>query len=305
MFFFRIVAAVFLVLTSTAQASPLKVLKVTEGVFAIVGETTQRSKTNFGNNATFGAIITKEGVVLVDPGGSAKGAAMIETALRSVTQKPVVAVINTGGQDHRWLGNGYFKAKGARIIASAEAVVDQQERANDQLTGLDFLIGKEGLAGTEPVYAEETFEEGLDLSIGGVEIQIRHPGTAHTPGDSFVWLPESGVVFSGDIVYLERMIGIFSFSDSASWVKAFKAVAALKPKVVVPGHGAPASLAAARAQTLDYLTDLRAKVRAVIEQGGAIEDGIAVDQSAFSFLANFSTLSRRNAQQVFMELEFE
>ena len=100
---------------SVAQSAPLTISEVAEGVFAIVGETTQRSKTNLGNNATFGAIATKEGVVLVDPGGSAKGAAMIEAALRSVTKKPVITVINTGGQDHRWLGNGYFKAKGREL----------------------------------------------------------------------------------------------------------------------------------------------------------------------------------------------
>ena len=176
---------------------------------------------------------------------------------------------------------------------------------NNQMTGLEFFIGKEGLEGTEAVFADETFEEALDLNIGGVEIQIRHPGTAHTPGDSFVWLPKSRVVFSGDIVYLERMLGIFAFSNSGSWVEAFKAVAALEPKIVVPGHGAPASLNEAQAQTFDYLVALRTKVRAVLEGGGAIEDGIAVDQSAFAHLANYSTLARRNAQQVYMELEFE
>jgi len=302
---FRLALLVFVLWSLPLQAAPLKVMEVAKGVYAIIGETGQRSKENLGNNATFGAVVTSDGVVLIDPGGSAKGAARVEEAIATVTDQPVVAVINTGGQDHRWLGNGYFKAKGARIIASADAVADQKERTNDQLTGLGFLVGEEGLAGTKPVYAEETFENALELSIGGVDIEIRHPGPAHTPGDSFVWLPGTRVVFSGDIIYLDRMLGVMSYSDSRSWIASFKALAALEPQTVVPGHGAPAPLAKARAETLDYLVSLRTKVGAVIEQGGMIEEGIAVDQSLFAHLANFEILARRNAQQVFMEMEFD
>jgi len=302
---FRLFLLVFVLWSLPLQAAPLKVMEVAKGVYAIIGETGQRSKENLGNNATFGVVVTSGGVVLIDPGGSAKGAARVEEAIATITDRPVVVVINTGGQDHRWLGNGYFKAKGARIIASEEAVADQKQRTNDQLTGLGFLIGEEGLSGTTPVYAEETFIDALDLSIGGVAMQIRHSGPAHTPGDSFVWLPDSRVVFSGDIVYLDRMLGVMSYSNSASWVESFKALAALEPQTVVPGHGVPAPLAKARAQTLDYLVSLRTKVGAVIERGGLIEEGIAVDQSQFSHLANFGTLARRNAQQVFMEMEFD
>ena len=51
-------------------------------------------------------------------------------------------VINSGGQDHRWLGNGYWKSKGAQIIASQEAVDDHKDRGSFFMTMLDNLIGK-------------------------------------------------------------------------------------------------------------------------------------------------------------------
>ena len=290
---------------AAAEPLALKVTEVAPKVYAIVGDLGQRSPTNLGNNATFGAIVTKAGVVLVDPGGSRKGAAMLERALRTVTDKPVTHVINTGGQDHRWMGNAYFKAKGATIIASTAAVEDQQERTNDQLTGLEFLIGKDGLAGTDTVHADQTFDETLELTVGGREIHLHHTGAAHTPGDAFVWLPKDRVVFTGDIVYLERLLGVISVSDSQSWIEAFQAMAALKPQVVVPGHGDPAPLAKARAETLDYLLNLRKRVGQVLEAGGEIKQAVEVDQSAFKHLANFDQLARRNAQQVFIHMEFE
>ncbi len=309
---YRFILAVlfFLVpVTANAQDVPLRISHVGggegEGVYALIGELDQRSPTNFGNNATFGAIVTADGVVLIDPGGSAKGAAMLETAVQTVTDKPIIAVINTGGQDHRWLGNDYFKNKGARIIASAAAVADQQERVGDQLTGLEFFMGAEGLSGTKPVHAHETFEDALDLEIGGVQIQLRHPGGAHTPGDAFVWLPETRIVFSGDIVYMDRMLAVNDYSDSAAWIQAFQAMAAFDPKIVVPGHGDPAPLDKARAQTLDYLKNLRHKIGQVIDNGGVIEQATAVDQSSFAELYNFSQLAKRNAQQVFIHMEFE
>ena len=58
-------------------ASELRVLPVTATTFAIVGELAQRSADNLANNATFGVIDTDAGLVLVDPGGSRKGAAAL------------------------------------------------------------------------------------------------------------------------------------------------------------------------------------------------------------------------------------
>ena len=303
--FIFVAVAILLPVLANAQDVPLRISQVGEGVYAIVGETGQRSPTNFGNNATFGAIVTSDGVVMVDPGGSAKGAAMLEKIIQTVTDKPIIAVINTGGQDHRWLGNDYFKARGARIIASVDAVADQKERVNDQLNGLKFFIGADGLLGTEPIHAEETFEDALDLEIGGVRIQIRHSGGAHTPGDAFVWLPEMNIMFSGDIAYVDRILSVGDYSDSAAWIDAFNSMAALSPKIVVPGHGDPALLNKARAQTLNYLKNLRDKIGQVINKDGAIEDAISIDQSAFAGLNNFSQLAKRNAQQVFIHMEFE
>jgi hypothetical protein len=46
---------------------------VTDNVYALVGELSQRSKTNLGNNSTHGVIITSKGVVLIDSGASYLG----------------------------------------------------------------------------------------------------------------------------------------------------------------------------------------------------------------------------------------
>ena len=296
-----------LILSGAMQAAraELELQPVTDNVYAIVGDLGNRSPQNLGNNATFGLVLTAAGAVLIDPGGSYRGAQEIDALIDRVTSAPVVAVINTGGQDHRWLGNGYFRQRGARIIASAKAVADQRARARDQLIGLDSLIGKAGLDGTEPVYADEQFETELDLDFGGTRFELRHAGQAHTPGDIFVWLPRQRVVFSGDIVYVERMLGIGAQSSSRSWIRVFEAMAAYAPEHIVPGHGGITDLARATQDTLGYLQFLRAAVAEFMDEGGDMSEIGSIDQSAYHYLLNHETLAGRNAQQVFTELEWE
>lgn len=291
-------------LVSTANAQGLDIQTVTDGVYALVGPKSQRDAENLANNATFGVVVTPEGVVLVDPGGSWKGAEAVHDAIRQITDQKVVYVINTGGQDHRWLGNGYWQAQGATVIASADAVADHKDRGSLQLTALTNFLGDK-LDGTEPAYADITFENEHLLQLGGLRLEITHTGQAHTPGDAFVWLPALGTVFAGDIVYVERILGVGPQSNAKTWIEAFEAMASLNPTHVVPGHGRATTLKHARADTLDYLMNLRAEIGALIEDGGDIMAAPSIDQSAFEYLEQFESLAGRNAQQVFEQMEWE
>lgn len=304
----KTLATVLALLVAAASPTPalsLETVPVAPDIFALVGPMTQRSAANLGNNATFGAVVTADGVVLIDSGGSAKGAAEIEAAVAALTDKPITLVINTGGQDHRWFGNAYFKSKGAEIVAASAAVADQKARSDLQWQVMTALTGKETLDGTELVYAETTFDETLTIERGGVTFELIFAGQAHTPGDAFVWLPEDRIAFTGDIVFMDRLLGVLDVSNSKSWLGAFAALEEKDPAVVVPGHGRPGTLAKARAETRDYLRHLRAEVGALLDAGGTLIDAKGVDQSAFRHLAVFDQISRRNAQAVFTEMEFE
>ncbi len=293
-----------LVVPAFASAQVLDVQSVTDDVWAIVGEKAQRSPANLANNATFGLVATADGAVLIDPGGSWQGAAALHDAIKSVTDQPVTHVINTGGQDHRWLGNGYWQAQGATVIASQAAVDDQQARASMQLSMLSQLIG-DALAQTEPSFADVIFAESYAFDAGGIRFEIVHPGPAHTPGDSFVWVPAYDTVFTGDIVYVERILGVGDQSSITDWPASYLAIEATDATHVVPGHGAPTTLARARADTYDYLMNLRTEIGALIDAGGDIMAAPQVDQSAFARLEQFEALAGRNAQTAFQQMEWE
>ena len=298
------VFALLAFLTMAAQAGALEVQPVADGVWALVGEKEQRSASNLANNATFGVVVTDEGVVLIDPGGSWKGAEQIHTAIRGLTDQPVTVVINTGGQDHRWMGNSYWLAQGAQVIASSAALQDQHARGDMQMMALRQFLG-DALSETVPAHATITFNETYGFDLGGIAFQITHPGAAHTPGDSFVWVPAKDTVFTGDIVYVERILGLGDQSSIITWPAAFEAMQATGAAHVVPGHGHATTMDHARADTYDYLMNLRAAVGALIEAGGDLSQAADVDQSGFATLEQFDSLARKNAEVAFRQMEFE
>ena len=296
-------AATLFFLVSSAHA--FETVKVNERVYALVGELGQRSPENLGHNMTSGFIVGDEAVAVVDPGACYKGAERIEAAVRAVTDKPIRWVINSGAQDHRWLANGWFKARGATVVA-AEAARDYMEATADrQLEGIKKWVG-EGCDGTEPVFPEVTFDDRHVIDLGGERVELRFTGGAHTPGDAFVWLPDSGVLFTGDAVYVQRLLGVFP-NGLKRWIASLELMRdELKPTVVIPGHGHVTDLNEAMRDTYDYLVLLRDRVQARIDDGAfdAVEAAQGLDQSAFSYLENWDQLSFRamNAQRVADEL---
>ena len=296
---------VLCVLSATTLAeSKLTVHKVDTNIYALVGELSQRSPSNLGNNSTHGVIVTEEGVVLVDSGASYLGAKQIHETIQTLTDKPVKIVINSGGQDHRWLGNDYFKKQGAKIISSTAAKTDHQTRADQQLVSLENLIGN-SLKGTEPAFASMTFSDEMTLTFGGVNLELYYIGPAHTPGDILIWLPDQQIMFSGDVVYNNRMLGIGPARNSQSWMKVFEKMASFKPKHIIPGHGDPSGLETATKNTYEYLKFIRAEVGKILENDGDMIEAGKIDQSKYHYLVNHESIAGRNALWVFEQMEFD
>ena len=135
-------------LSVSLSVSAFETVRVTDRVYALVGDLGQRSPENLGHNMTSGFVIADDGVVVIDTGGSYRDAQAIFDAIRKVTDKPIKWAVNTGGQDHRWLGNGYFRARGVPIIASQAAAQDMRNRTAEQVGRARTLL-KEQFQGTE------------------------------------------------------------------------------------------------------------------------------------------------------------
>jgi glyoxylase-like metal-dependent hydrolase (beta-lactamase superfamily II) len=279
---------------------------VAPGVYAYVGDTEGRTYENEALNANIGLVVTPQGAVLIDPGASFQGARQIAEAAKQVTPQPIKWVINTGGQDHRWLGNGYFQAQGAEIIAHANAQADMKARGPAHLKA-NAPVLKDKMAGTEIVLPTRWLQDAdTTLNLGGTTLQVVHRGGGHTPGDSLVWLPQSGVVFTGDVVYVDRILGLHPVSKTKTWVASFEALEALKPKIVVPGHGQVTTLAQAQKDTGDLLKALRAHMGQAVEAGTDLSAAVkSFDARPYRHLKHVDVWLPQLANLTYLEMEQE
>jgi glyoxylase-like metal-dependent hydrolase (beta-lactamase superfamily II) len=302
-----LLASLLAVLSLSAQA--FDTVKVADGVYALVGDLGQRSPENIGHNITSGFIVTTPGVVVIDTGGSLANAQAIHAAIRKVTDKPVIYAVNSGGQDHRWFGNDYFKRQGTKLIASEAAARDMHERgAAQEVATQQFL--KEKFAGTRLVYPDITFQDRYTLPVADERIELIYTGGAHTPGDILVWLPKRSIVFAGDTVFVQRLLGVIPGS-ALRWIKSLETLRdEIKPKIVVPGHGHVTDLKESLHDSYDYLVFLRNATRKRFADGAfdPVEASQGLDQSRFKNLVNYDDLGFRSrnalavAEEIFQTL---
>jgi 2-keto-4-pentenoate hydratase/2-oxohepta-3-ene-1,7-dioic acid hydratase in catechol pathway/glyoxylase-like metal-dependent hydrolase (beta-lactamase superfamily II) len=84
--------------------------------------------------------------------------------------------------------------------------------------------------------ADQTFDDGLAIDVGGRQVRLLNLGPAHTAADSVVHVPDAGVLFAGDLLFIGCTPIVWA-GPIANWVAACDAMIALDAPTVVPGHG--------------------------------------------------------------------
>jgi glyoxylase-like metal-dependent hydrolase (beta-lactamase superfamily II) len=284
-----------------APLPELTVTQVGEHVYSAIGATAAPSVENLGHNNNLSFIVTDEGVVVVNGGDNAYLAAALHAAIRRITAAPVIAVILENGQGHAFLGGAYWADQGVPVYAHVDAVKEIEAHGEAVLQRMRERMGE--LAAGTRVVVPEPLEDFERFVYGDTVIEVRRFGTAHSPGDISVWVPEKRVVIAGDIAFHERLLGIFPDSDVDGWIESFDALAALEPAVVVPGHGGPTDIDTVRYYTQGYLQYLRGEIETILDEGGDLNDAYAIDQSAYSHLDTFDELAQKNVGRLYRQME--
>ena len=86
--------------------------------------------------------------------------------------------------------------------------------------------------------ADITFDREYTLDLGGVRVRFLLVGPTHTRGDTGFFVEGDGVLFAGDVVMNESFLAAGPASSMKAWLAAFDTFSALKPRTVVPAHGA-------------------------------------------------------------------
>jgi glyoxylase-like metal-dependent hydrolase (beta-lactamase superfamily II) len=308
----RLAAAAALVLVATGTAaqdlrSKVVPVKVTERVWYVQGQPGMASAANEGYNSNAGFVVTDEGVVVIDALGSpALGEALL-AAIRKVTPKPVRRVIVTHYHADHFYGLEPFKKAGADIWAhvgareyleNGDADLRRRQRARDLFPWVT--------ENTPLVPADRWLEGDASFTLGGVRFEVQHFGPAHSPEDLVIVLPGEGVVFIGDILFTGR-IPFVGEADSKAWLARIERLIALKPRLMVTGHGEVSrNPSKDLVLTRDYLTYLRQVMGKAVEDFVPFEEAYKrTDWSRFSSLPAFEAANRVNAYGTYLLMERE
>lgn len=289
-----------------ARALAMTPQPVAEGVWFVQGEAALGSSANRNFISNAGFVVTSDGVVVIDALGSPALAEELLAAIRRITPLPVRHVIVTHYHADHIYGLQVFKAAGASVVAHALG----RDYLSSDTARLRLDASRQELF---PWIDEKTrliaADRWLDaaetrLTVGGVDFVIRHAGPAHTAEDLAVWLPQRGVLFSGDLVFRGR-IPFVGQADSRQWIVSLEKLIADAPRTVVPGHG-PAStepLADLRL-TRDYLVHLRQAMAEAARNLEPFDEAYArTDWSRFESLPLFRAANRINAYNTYLLLE--
>jgi len=193
--------------------------------------------TSYGANCL--AAAGARGTLLVDPLIAPAHARLVSEALARRAFPEVTHVVLTHHHTDHALGASWFAALGAQVVAQrrcAEAMAAfhpalvAQRRADPALAAL--------FADAEPRAPSVVFDEGWQVDLGDLPVEVRRAGPAHTPGDAVVLLPSEGVVACGDLVSAGYHFN-YEDADPATLPAALAALAALPAERFVPGHGPP------------------------------------------------------------------
>ena len=144
----------------------------------------------------------------------------------------------------------------ARAIATPATVKEMHASLTPPLNQI-FQSCFPGQLATKLIAAEPY--EGETVTLEGHELRIIQQGRTDGPHTTSLYVPSTGLVVSGDVVYNQchMYVGDTTPESRQNWIAALDRLAALDPKIVVAGHKKPSApdLPSTIQETKRYLED--------------------------------------------------
>ena len=287
-----------------AHAHGLIPQQVAPDVYAFIGKQQALAQSNRGDISNSGFIVGTTGVIVIDPGPNYAHAELMLSAIRKVTSKPVMLVIDTHPHPENVLGNNAFARRGVTILAHSQTLQAMRMHCEKCYENMLKVLGEKNMAGTEIALPNMTVDESSDMTVAGRELSLLYYGWGHTEGDLAVLDRKSGVLFSGGLISLDNM-PVLQQAKIKNWINALKQLQQQPIKKLVPGNG-PVSKPERLQQTLDYLQSLLDLVERQYNAGMSVLDLLKrAELPAYKKWALYSEQHPLNVQHVYSELETE
>jgi quinoprotein relay system zinc metallohydrolase 2 len=291
---------------AAAATELLPVREIAPGVFVHQGRYELFTPRNEGDVSNTGFIIGRDGVAVIDTGGSPRIGKALLAAIRARTQLPIKYVINTHMHPDHVFGNVAFEAEKPTFVGHHKLPRALAQRAERYLAINKELLGDEAFAGERIIAPTLLVDDKRELDLGDRTLVLEAQKTAHTDNDLTVFDTKTGTLFLGDLLFVEHVPALDG--SIRGWLALLDQ---LKQRTgidqVVPGHGPPSlPWPAAMAAEQRYLDRVAQDVRALIKQGKTIEEAMrTAGLSEKDAWLLFPEYHARNVSAAFAELEWE
>ena len=202
--------------------------------------------------ANVAVLRTGEGLVLVDTGSFVTRRRMFEAVRQIAPERIHTAVYTHGHVDHAFGLPPFLEEATARgwsrprIVGHANVAprFDRYRRTrgyNACINARQFSVARGVVWPEEYDYPDTTYAESLSLRAGDISLELHH-ARGETDDHTWAWWPERRVVFTGDqFIWVSPNAGnpqkVQRYPEE--WAASLRAMAALGPELLVPGHGVP------------------------------------------------------------------
>lgn len=250
----------------------------------------------FMNNP--GAILTTNGVIIVDPGSSTEIGKQFLEKIREVSDKPVIAVFNTHVHGDHWLGNHGIREIYPDVpIYAHKRMIERVVEGDGEVWIERFMDMTDGaVADTRVIGPNTGLNGGEELSLDGMTLKIHHTGLAHTDHDLMIEVGEDKVLFFGDIVASRRVPNSDVPQDAnfKGTITAIKTMLNRPIDIYIPGHGFSGGREVPES-SLRFLETLHASVTRYYNQGlesFEMKGKVRKDLNAYKDWNNFVEIDR-------------
>lgn len=283
---------------------PFMITAVANGDYAHFGQVALTTPQNAGDIANIGIIVGRDAVAVVDTGGSVEVGRNVLAAVATITGKPIRYVINTHEHPDHIFGNAAFA--GVTFVGHHNLPAEMAKRADYYLHAFRDFLSPEAMSQVRIIPPTMLVMDEAKLDLGGRQLRLTAwTPAAHTDCDLTVLDEATGVLFAGDLVFLQH-IPVLDGSIRG-WLSVLPRLADLPAQRVVPGHGRlVAPWPGALADEQRYLSVITDDARRLIAAGVPLAEAIGrIGQSERGRWALFDDYNSRNATAAFSELEWE
>jgi glyoxylase-like metal-dependent hydrolase (beta-lactamase superfamily II) len=226
-----------------------------------------------------GVIVGDDCCAVFDAQATPAMAGQVIERVRAVTDKPIKYVILSHYHAVRVLGASAYQAQG--IIASQETyrlVAERGKQDWDSEFGRFPRLFQDAQSIPGLTWPTLAFEKEMTLFLGKREVKLMQLGPGHTSGDIVAWIPDAGVMFTGDLIEYHSAC-YCGDAHLRAWPQTLNAIRDFSPKAIAPGRGDALSsrqtVLEALAMTRDFVSTLYGVAEMTVAKGRTLKDSFA------------------------------